>query len=229
MKSSTLLIFLSLIFTSCSWQNWQKDTQPKIRIVDLQGKSRPIVTRVPELNNKALADQGKMMPNMALANAQKQQISPKYQQPTIKNYQDANIANAQATKAYPTNQPVKEILGVREVESAPVIEYNLADSKKEKKRKKKYVHKKSKQDDGEISKTRGKKFFVQVGAFSNKNSAESLLRKMKKFHSGKIKTVKSKRTIHRVLIGPFSSKRKAQAILRKINKSGQDAILTRSE
>jgi hypothetical protein len=60
MKKSNLIILLCLILTSCSQPFWQKDGQPKIRIVDLQGKSRPIVTRTPDLNAQALASQGKI-------------------------------------------------------------------------------------------------------------------------------------------------------------------------
>lgn len=51
------VIFLSLFFASCSIN---KNDQPsKIRIVDLQGRSHPVITRTPELNVQALALQHK--------------------------------------------------------------------------------------------------------------------------------------------------------------------------
>ncbi len=51
-----LLIFSVALISACSSNN---SDQPKIRIVDLEGKSHPIVTKTPELNVQALAMQGK--------------------------------------------------------------------------------------------------------------------------------------------------------------------------
>ena len=68
-----LIIFLSLIAASCSSQN---DQQTKIRIVDLQGKSHPVVTRFPELNEQALASQGKMREEKSSFVQQDMQKSP---------------------------------------------------------------------------------------------------------------------------------------------------------
>lgn len=50
------IIFLSLVLVSCS----SKGDSKKIRIVDLQGKSHAVKTKVPELNAQILESQGKL-------------------------------------------------------------------------------------------------------------------------------------------------------------------------
>jgi cell division protein FtsN len=218
MKKSNLIILLCLILTSCSqpfWQKaWQKDGQPKIRIVDLQGKSRPIVTRTPELNAQALASQGKITP---FENRPVQQGEIKSYQPPIKNYQDQNISNAKATSAFPAGQVTEEIFGVNKKEPVQDVEFDLNESAE----KKKYAR------SGKKEVSSGQKFFVQVGSFSSRSSADSILKKMKKFHSGKIETIEGEKTIYRALLGPFSDKNKAKEVVKKITDSGRDAIITK--
>ncbi len=214
MKKSNLIILLCLILTSCSQPFWQKDVQPKIRIVDLQGKSRPIVTRTPDLNAQALASQGKVTP---FENRPAQQGEIKSQQPPIKNYQDQNISNAKATSAFPAAQATEEIFGVNKKEPVQAVEFDLNESTE----KKKYAH------SGKKEVSSGQKFFVQVGSFSSRSSADSILKKMKKFHSGKIETIEGEKTIYRVLLGPFSDKNKAKEVVKKITDSGRDAIITK--
>lgn len=231
MKSSNLIIFLSLILASCSsWENWQKNSQPKIRIVDLQGKTHAITTRVPELNAQAMASQGSLQNNAERAASEKKSV----QQGEIKyqNYQDQNIANAQATNSFPQSNPAPAetkdtvALGASTKESEQVVEYNLAESEDEKKPEK--IDKKS-TDKKAVLSNAGDKFFVQVGSFANHAAADSLLKKMKKFHSGRVEAVETDKTIYRVWIGPFSSRVKAKEMMKKITSTGQDAIVTKGK
>jgi len=221
MKKSNLIVFLCLVLTSCSQSFWQKDSQPKIRIVDLHGKSRPIVTRTPELNSQALTSQGKITPfeNRPL------QGEIKSDQPPIKNYQDQNIANAKATSNFPAGQPTEEILGTDRKEPLQAVEFDLNESIE----KKKYARKAVEVGSSKKEVSSGQKFFAQVGSFSNLSSADSTLKKMKKFHSGKIEAVEGEKTIYRVLLGPFSDKNKAKEMVKKITDSGRDAILTKGK
>lgn len=216
MKSSNFIIFLSLIFTSCSWINSKQDSQPQIRIVDLQGKTHPITTKVPELNAQALAAQGQTSSNKEMRPVQNGEV--KYQ-----NYQDQNLANAQATNSFPQsgqNFPKEDPLNIASKEPEQVV-YDLAEVKEEKKSTKKSAKKEA------ITKTSGKKYYVQVGSFSNHMAADSLVKKMKKFHSGKVETIEGEKTIYRALLGPFTDKNKAKAVMGKITASGQDAIITK--
>ena len=222
MKKSNLIVFLCLILTSCSQPFWQKDGQPKIRIVDLHGKSRPIVTRTPELNSQALTSQGKITP---FENRSLRQGEIKPEQPPIKNYQDQNIDNAKATSTFPSGQPTEEILGATKKEPVQAVEFDLSESIE----KKKYAQKAGEAGSSKKEVSSGQKFFVQVGSFSNLSSADSTLKKMKKFYSGKIETVEGEKTIYRVLLGPFSNKNKAKEMAKKITDSGRDAILTKGK
>ncbi len=220
MKSNNLIIFLSLVVASCGWQ---KNTAPKIRIVDLQGNSHSVTTRVPELNVQALSSQGRME-KPVIEKKSTQQGEIKYQ-----NYQDQNIANAQATSGFPQSNPTipleaKEVFSGAAAKDSEQVEYDLSEPSDEKKSEKKIKKSSSKKTASTVS---GSKIFVQVGSFSSPTSADSLLKKMKKFHSGKIETVEGEKTIYRVLIGPFSNKAKAKEVMKKITNTGQDAILTK--
>lgn len=237
MKSRVFsLIALSLIFTSCSYlPKWKNDNQPQIRIVDLQGKTHPVVTKVPELNTQALASQGNSVASPIVSSTKKPiQIGEvKYQ-----NYQEQNLANAQATNVFPqgqqpasskqetgNNEALQVGAGKGNQDADQEVEYDLTENKsapKAEKSLKKLTNKST------TSATSGTKFFVQVGSFSTKDRADLMLNKMKKFHSGKIETVEGEKTIYRALLGPLSNKTKARELAKKITSTGQDAIITKS-
>ncbi|MBU6140846.1 MAG: SPOR domain-containing protein [Proteobacteria bacterium] len=231
MKSSNLIIFLVLVVTSCVWQ---KNPTPKIRIVDLQGNVHPVATRVPELNAQALSSQGSAparVEKMINEKKSSQQGEIKYQ-----NYQDQNIANAQATSSFPQPNPTpapeskvetKEVFLGATTKESEQVEYDLSQPSEEKKSEKSEKIEKKLSSKKPVLPSSGNKIFVQVGSFSNRLAADSLLKKMQKFNSGKIETIEAEKTIYRVLIGPFSTKAKAREVMKKITNSGQDAILTK--
>lgn len=75
-----------------------------------------------------------------------------------------------------------------------------------------------------------KKYYVQIGSFSNERAAEDSLSKMNRFSSGKIESVeKDEKTIYRALLGPFKDKNGASAMVKKIKNSGNEAIIVRSQ
>jgi cell division protein FtsN len=76
-------------------------------------------------------------------------------------------------------------------------------------------------------KSSGKKFFVQVGSFTNRFNADGALQKMKKFHHGKVEVVEGEKTVYRTLLGPFPNKEKANQMLKKISRSGEEGVLVR--
>lgn len=235
--SKSLVIFLSLFFASCS----SKNDQPQIRIVDLQGKARSVVTRTPELNAQALASQGM---------SSEIRTAPRKVEIRQQNNEDFGAASSQAIQQTLQTQPYENLSQNRQEDSTNisdnaivaagsadkqerVVEYDLSKEDQAEKP----VAKKSKQKISakKITKeiapkaSKGKKFFVQVGSFSNSVNADSELKKMKKFHSGKVEVVEGEKTIHRVLLGPFSSKSKAQEMVATIANSGHPAILVRSK
>ena len=75
----------------------------------------------------------------------------------------------------------------------------------------------------------GKKFYAQVGSFSNQASADSVLANMKKFHAGKIEVAEGEKTMYRVWLGPFSNRVQANNLIQKIKDSGGEAVLVRGK
>ncbi len=160
------------------------------------------------------------------------------QQPTTQFYQDQNIANAQVANSYPRSNPTANEASTNSMTSVrnsaeEIVEMDLGDAPRSAKggsKKIKYNFGQSKTTPSKaVSASSTGKFFVQVGSYSNISTAKSELKKMKKFHSGKIETVDGERTMHRVLVGPFANKKKAAAMMKKIKASGHDAIITRGE
>lgn len=218
---------------------WGEKSEPKIRIVDMNGKAHSVTTRVPEMNAQALRMSQVNDPITQTFTPKSPKTPIISQQPKTQNYQDLNIANAQATNAYPQSNPVvseaptNSMTSVKNNSAEEVVEMDLSESSgvaSESSKKVKYNFGQNKTTPNKaISSSAGNKFFVQVGSYSNISTAESELKKMKKFHSGKIETVDGERTMHRVLVGPFSNKNKAAAMMKKIKASGHDAIITRGE
>lgn len=226
-----LVIFLTLFFVSCA----SKDEQTKIRIVDLQGKSHPVVTRIPELNAQAMASQGvPQNSNRQVNNQTYSDISSQTLQQTMQT-QPSPSARQNMTLVQPetdASQNPMVVAGVAKPEEQQVVEYDLSKSEVAEKpeKSKKVAAKKSSPKEKALAATSGKKkFFVQVGSFTNQGNADNALDEMKKFHSGKVEVIEGDKTVYRVLVGPFPNKAKANEMVKKINNSGHDAILVRSK
>ncbi len=205
----SFILFLSLILASCATKNEQ---QPRIRIVDLDGKSHAVVTKIPELNKQAISSQGvlKEQPavfenNLPQENAQNSvpQTTPDY--------------GVLATPVAPQKPAQQEpIVGAGKQDEE--VEYDLSSPEEDAKPVKKLAR---------ISLEKG--IFVQVGSFSNSENATKALAKMEKFHKGRVETVEGEKPIYRVILGPFTSKPKALALMKKIKASGSDAVLMRKK
>jgi cell division protein FtsN len=235
------LVLFGLLLTSCGLvSKWKKDDQPQIRIVDLQGKSHPVVTKVPELNAKALAAQGQQNSSPIIVESKKpiQVGEVKYQ-----NYQDQNLANAQATSQFPQGtkqlnqeQPGQndDLIQAGKKDEDQVVEYDLTENKtilSPKKSGKKTAEKKSSSKKSEAKSGAGSKgkYFVQVGSFSTRLRAQAVLEKMQKYHSGKIEVIEGEKTIYRSLLGPFPTKEKALELSQEIKSDGHDAIIVKNK
>lgn len=233
-------VFLIFILFACV----PKDDKQQIRIVDLQGKARKVTTRYPELNVPALNAQGKAYEKTsqgAFSNSIKVTSSPTYVK-TDEMDREIPLNQNQTTVrgeigANSVPQGLKENLEVSQgaagAQVDEVIEYDLAQESDTPTSKKETTNNKvakSAKEKSQVSKASTKgKYFVQVGSFTNKSSAESTLKKMKKFHSGRIETLYGEKTYHRVWLGPFSSKSKANALVKKIKASGSLAILVKDK
>lgn len=219
------VLFLSLILASCGAKN---DQQTKIRIVDLQGKSHPVTTKTPELNNQALALQGNAQSGYnKFSNEQKKDEISSQKNSDFGTNSSETIQKTLQNYQPPAENPDDKMLTAGAAENKDqAVEYDLSDEAvKEKKPAKSKAVKKI----AEKKSVGGKKFFAQVGSFSSASNARRTLAEMKKFHKGKIETVEGEKTIHRVLIGPFSSKVQANAMVKKITESGHEAVLVRSK
>ena len=145
----TLLILLSLSLFSCIRNN---DEGSSFRIVGLNGESRQLKTRVPELNARILESQGRPVPQQELAAAQAPKQVPQIQQ---QNQQFVASPNAnfgsnsaalndtmQAAQEKPTynvaaineteKKPETSTVGIAEKETE--IQYDLSESEKPEKK-----------------------------------------------------------------------------------------------
>lgn len=233
------VIFLSLIFVSCSAKNEQ---QTKIRIVDLQGKSHPVSTKIPDLNVQALVSQGRLQDEQSSfynpAFESQQNVAPR-NHPAALAETEQLPQPIQAIKQAP--QPSANItVNAGVVQGEQAVEYDLSESEavekpSAKKKLKPRVAKKSVDivDKSTASKAvaaapKTGKFFVQVGSFSSVDNANKTLGLMKKFYRGEVETVDGDKVIHRVLLGPFANKAQASAMVKKITTSGHPAILVKN-
>ncbi len=244
------VIFFSLSFVSCS----QKEEQLRIRIVDLQGKPGRVITKVPNLNVQALAEQGKLSSPQPIIPQEKSQ-SP---QKNIATKQDFGAVSSQiiqdtlqAEQSPEFRQKVSDNSAVKmNSNEIQEIQYDLSEGGLKDPRKlenakskpsssKKYVMKKN--EGKKITQTAAKKdqsskvysqkkrgLYVQVGSFSNSSNAKRRMKKIEHFDVGRIEQVRRGKTIYRVLLGPFASKKQADSMLRKVKKSGYAAVLVRN-
>jgi len=72
-----------------------KDSNPKIRLVDVNGKSRKIITRIPDLNLKALAQQG----HLYSATKDMVEINNAHQENNVSNFKNTNPRKADIIKS----------------------------------------------------------------------------------------------------------------------------------
>lgn len=234
-----LVIVLGLTSFACMPK---QDKEPRIRIVDLQGKSRSVVTRAPILNNQALmmqraaANQG-YAPQDGQGNA----IDPNQGQPIENlNYGQASSEIIQQTLQPTQNAPqgANPIVAIDNNAKRPEIdnsiEYDLSDAPEVEKPAAKPVANKARTTAKQpkkkfiISNNKRKGLFVQVGSFASASNAKKTLETMQKFHPGRIEKVAGKPVLYRVLLGPFTSKTKANMLVTKIENSGHDAVLMRN-
>lgn len=107
---ASLVILLSLFITSCRGQN---NLPPQVRIVDLQGNSRDLKTRVPELNARILESQGRAPQQNSVPQFQQ---APQFQQkdlaasqnPAPQQNSDFGQSTAQAIKDTLQAEPVQK-------------------------------------------------------------------------------------------------------------------------
>jgi cell division protein FtsN len=239
-SAKNLVIFLGLIIASCSAKN---DPQTKIRIVDLQGKSHPVATRIPDLNTQVLASQGRLQEEQTVIKNSTTETNSQLPNPSNKStFSSQNLAVSQSNPsqvpAIPvinnqsqTAQSSNVMIGGGSIQKEQTVEYDLskpdeaemAPSKKVKFK----VGQKAVVSESVAGKIKG--FFAQVGSFSTMNSADKTLASMKKFHKGQIEIVDGDKTIYRVLLGPFPNLAKANEMIKKIKTSGHEAILVRNK
>ncbi len=226
----SFIIFLSLIFASCAAKNEQ---QSRIRIVDLDGKSHPVITKIPELNKQAMASQGVFKEQSEtfqnnLPEEPKQNSAPQALASNTPDYGAVSSEIIQNTlqPKRPTEQQEAMVSGGKQSDEA--VEYDLSKPEEDAKPQPKLEEKKSAKKHEAATKVE-KGLFVQVGSFSSVDNAKKTLVKMKKFHKGRVETVEGEKTIYRVLLGPFTSKPKALAMVKKITNSGHEAVLMRNK
>ncbi|MFM2200360.1 MAG: hypothetical protein RL769_415 [Pseudomonadota bacterium] len=239
---------------SCS----SSQEKPKVRIVDLKGNAKPVLTKVPEFNarvlegtdnssnpilvNKASEEQQsttilpetrKASPNTDYVN---QQISDTAKAPVLNSYNAKNNSDPLNSK-----EKTNMVFAGRQQEKS-VAEYDLANSKDDvddaqdltasnnPQQKNKKLDKKEQEQNKKVSAGSSKKYFVQTGSYTAKEVADQELKEMKKFARGKVEKVEmTDRITYRVLLGPYTNKAQARKMVNKIVNSGHDAILVKDQ
>lgn len=245
---------MAIFFVSCSPK---KDQGQQIRIVDIQGKAHQVTTKIPPLNIKALAEQGKLQEGRNTF--ENVEVAPNATPATkiqSSDYAAATSESLQETLQLPQKKSPTVEQKTAERPEDKVVEYSLSEPEEqiefiakapnsaekksatvrvEKSSAKKFSVKKLSVKKSEAAAaasaaapSKEKKFYVQVGSFLNEESANQTLQKMKKFHAGKVAMVEGERTVYRSLLGPFANRKQANAMVAKVAKSGHEAILVRS-
>jgi len=246
------IIFLGFIMFSCS----SGQEKPKVRIVDLKGNPRPVLTKVPEFNARVLEGSDSLsnvVGNKASEEQQSTTILPENRNVNSQ-MQNANQQLADTTKApvinsYNANnnsEPIKSkektnmIFAGREKEKS-IAEFDLANSKDEldeqdlrsknaSQPNNKKLDKKETNENNKAVANSSKKYFVQTGSYIAKEVADQELKEMRKFARGKVEKVEmTDRITYRVLLGPYNNKAQARKMVNKIVNSGHEAILVKDQ
>lgn len=242
-----LIIVLLLFLTSCyNFKEFSKNKQnQKIRLVDLQGKSRPIELKTPPQNLTALNKQGNLTINKINS-----QPAQKYQKQNFSQNKYANLPQNELEKtlAMPTknnvitsNPPIKyketeekksnNINAFNKQEVLKEVEYDLAKVKEPKllnnNKKNNITSKKLSVATSNIVK---KGYYAQAGSFSNEIYAKKHLEKLRKIapKSTKFNIQKAKinkKQYYRVLVGPYNYKNSAKSMVNLLKKKKQSSIL----
>ncbi|MFM7621347.1 MAG: SPOR domain-containing protein [Alphaproteobacteria bacterium] len=238
---------------SCS----SSQEKPKVRIVDLKGNAKPVLTKVPEFNARVL--EGSDTTNSAVVNkaSEEQQsttILPENRNVNNKtqyvNQQLADTAKAPVLNSVNANNnsdPVKSkektnmIFAGRGQEKS-VAEYDLANSRDEVDDKQdsasrkdlqasnKKTDKKDANQNNKSLASSSKKYFVQTGSYTAQEVADQELKEMRKFAKGKVEKVEmTDRITYRVLLGPYTNKAQARKMVNKVVNSGHEAILVKDQ
>lgn len=250
MKNFKILLglILPLFFAACV----AKNTDPQIRIVDMQGRPKPVKTKMPELNAQALAAQGFDTRTRDL-NQAPQDVGYRNAPNAANNKNDFGAVSAQnIQQSLQPTQQVQQPIVYQNVEPQQVaqnsktdvgagsgneaVEYDLAEAKGDENATqvkifptKKPVKKAAAKKVAVAKSAGGKKFFAQVGSFSSKGNADVTLSQMQKFHGGKVVEADGEKVMYRVWLGPLKNRAQANALISKIKASGSDAVLVRGE
>ncbi|MBU6338966.1 MAG: SPOR domain-containing protein [Rickettsiales bacterium] len=242
----SFVVFLALLtITACS-----KGSGKKIRIVDLQGKSHAVKTKVPELNAQILDSQGKLgqqenvfanvsegavvtqdIPTAPAEVAAPQNLAANDAQkyPTA-DYKAAEVELAdQKAKLQDDNKMVKVSAG-DSVNKEPEVEYDLAKVKKVKRVLKKAETLANVDTAANAENTTLSGFYVQTGAFSTIENATKDEASVKKYAKSQIEeSTSGDKKIYRVLLGSFSNKAEALKVIKKLKASGHEAVIVKKK
>lgn len=242
-----LVIFLALLMiVACS-----KGSGKKIRIVDLQGKSHAVKTKVPELNAQILESQGKLQQQenvFADASVNQgvvvvQDVPAKPAEAVVENlavnevqkYPTADYKAAEVEladqKAKSQNLPTQDNTAVKvsagdNDNKQPEVVYDLAKVKKVKRILKKIEDPVN--NSVEASSLSG--IYVQTGAFSTMENATKDVESVTKFAKSQIEeSASGERKIYRVLLGPFPNKTDAAKVIKKLKAANHDAVIVKKK
>ncbi len=202
-----------LILSSCIF----KDSKPQIRLVDVNGKSRKIITRIPDLNLKALAQQG----HLYSATKDMVEINNAHQENNMSNFKNSHFKKAKTSSSSVNKKPLnnnKNYINKNNRNFAKFSSSTIEDSLA------KNIQKSNiKQPVKEIE------FDLSSQAKRN-NDSNRINKKVKNYNSKKIAKPKSATLNSRynkevyVQVGSFSKENNAAKFLRYMNKFNKGEI-----
>jgi len=239
-----------------SCDHLRKSDDVEIRLVNLDGESRKMYTRIPDLNLKALADQGKSSYDVtknivSVENADEIKAARTISVPKgnlvrdnsyndIKESPSDNASDLESNKNKNfgdfSSKTIDYTFGKKNTDSQDVeqIQYDLSKTPKQEAAAKlrdagnARINDVKQQSDSAKPSGAKKEIYIQVGSFSKEQNAKNFLKFMNKFNEGEIQRVKSNnRYINRVLLGPMENLSKANSTITSIKNSGHDAIIIR--
>lgn len=227
-----LFLALSLFLTSCV-----KDSEPRIRLVDVRGKPSSLVPVLPEQNAVLLAQQqsyynpateggaaNKMLPPPQAQRSSAVQSGNKYAT-------DASIAQSNATSA-----PIIQNPQVREMNLGPdgkAIPITAGSEMKPHGTKVTSIKPAKTSASAKSARTTAAKatrgIFVQAGSFTARSRAQTALTSAERIvpgAKGRIEQIKIAQTMnYRVLVGPFSTNQGAKNAVTKLSNAGVKSMI----
>lgn len=224
--SIALIFFISLPLISCT-----RDRGLAYKIVNAKGKTVKIERKVPELNAQFLPEEYVVSQSLDVRNDEiiptPEEVDYDYEEFNFdKNLEDKSNLDKENENENENDKLKKKVIPIKKKETPKTK--SESDELKLKLKTEKTTTEPVKIESTKKIPTIENPHYVQIGAYSVKNSALNLQKEFSSLDEATIKVVKiNNKNIHRVLLGPVNSRTEAEVLLNKVIKKGRyDAFIT---